>query len=82
MKFWAIAYEWQEDIFFDFEKQEDTHDLTEACFLPTREMAVEYIADELGADYEPVEITLEILEENGSWTHSRGLVKRWDKSID
>lgn len=29
MKFWAIAYEWQEEIFYDFEKHEDTSNLTE-----------------------------------------------------
>lgn len=82
MKFWAIAYEWQEDFFYDFEKQEDTHDLKETCFLPTREMALDFIEDELGSDYEPVEITLEILEESGSWSHTRGPVKRWDELND
>lgn len=78
MEFWAIAYEWQEDIYYDFEKQEDTHNLTESCFLPTREMAVEFISEELDADYTPVRITLERLEENGVWSHTRGTVKRWD----
>ncbi len=82
MKFWAIAYEWQEDIFYDFEKHKDTHDLTESCFLPTREMAVEFVSEELGADYEPVEITLERLEKNGVWSYTRGSVKRWDTIED
>lgn len=79
MIFWAIAYEFQEDIFYDFKKNEDTHSLEPSCFLPTREMAVEFISEELGADYEPVEITLERLEPNGTWTYTRGPVKRWDE---
>lgn len=81
MKFWAIAYEWQEDIFYDFEKYEDTHDLTATCFLPTKEFAIDFIARELGADYTPVEITLETLEENGIWSYTRGTVKRWDNEL-
>lgn len=81
MKFWAIAYEWQEEIFYDFEKHEDTSNLTESCFLPTREMAVKFISDELNADYEPVEITLERLEKNGVWSYTREPVKRWDNRL-
>ncbi|PAD86691.1 hypothetical protein CHH55_17130 [Niallia circulans] len=80
MKFWALAYEWQEDIFYDFEKEEDSSDLKETCFLPTRDMALEVIADELGVDYTPVEITLIRLEKNGVWSYERGEVKRWDNT--
>jgi len=79
MEFWAIAYIWQEDIFYDFEKEGDMHDLKETCFLPTRDLALEYIADNLDVDYEPVEISLERLEKNGVWSYSRGTVKRWDE---
>lgn len=78
MKFWALAYQWQEDFFYNFESDEDTHDLSESCFLPTRAMAVKFIENELGTDYEPVEITLERLEKNGIWSYTRGPVKRWD----
>lgn len=79
MEFWAVAYLWQEDIFYDFLKEDDTHDLKESCFLPTRELAVEYIAEHLGADYDPVEINLERLEKNGIWSYTRGTVKKWDE---
>lgn len=79
MKFWAIAYAWQEGIFYDLSKEDDAHDLKETCFLPTREMAVEYISENLGADYDPVEITLERLEKNGIWSFTRGAVKKWDE---
>lgn len=79
MKFWAIAYAWQEEIYYDLSEEDDTHDLKETCFLPTREMAVEYISENLGADYDPVEITLERLEKNGTWSYARGSVKKWDE---
>lgn len=78
MKFWAIAYKYQEDVYVDFEKREDTLDLTESCFLPTREMAEEYIEDELGDWYVPVEITLGRLESSGVWTYNRGEVVAWE----
>lgn len=32
MKFWALAYQYEEDVFYDFVKEEDTMDLNEACF--------------------------------------------------
>lgn len=79
MKFWAIAYQWQEDIYYDFKKDGESNDLTEACFLPTRKMAEDFIEEELGTDFVAVEITVEVLEKNGSWTHTRGTVKRWDQ---
>lgn len=82
MKFWAVAYQNQEDVYYDFAKEEDTMDLSETCFLPTEIMALDYISNELSTDYVPVEIDLEMLERNGSWTHSRGIVERWDEAYD
>jgi hypothetical protein len=82
MKFWALAYQYQEDVYYDFAKEEDTMDLTETCFLPTEIVALDYISNVLGTDYVPVEIDLERLERNGTWTHSRGIVERWDEEYD
>lgn len=82
MKFWALAYQFQEDVYYDFKKEEDTMDLSESCFLPTEIMALDVISNELSSNYIPVEITLERLERNGSWTHSRGIVERWDEQYD
>lgn len=79
MKFYALAYQYQEDIFYDFSKEEDTHDLTETCFLPTKAMAEKVIEDELSTDYVPVEIQIERIERNGVWSYSRGVVERWDE---
>jgi len=77
MKFWAIGYLYQEDVWFDLEKQEDTFDLRSTCFLPTKEMAKQYIEDELSIQYVPVEIEVETLR-NGVWSWSRGEVSTWD----
>ena len=79
MKFYALAYQFEEDIFYDFATEEDTHDLTETCFLPTKTMAEKVIEEELSTDYVPVEIELERLERNGVWTYSRGTVEGWDE---
>lgn len=78
MKFWVIAYQFHEDIYYDFDKNQETHRLNENCFLPTKKMAEEFIVNELGSDYVVVKITLELLDENGNWVHQRGIVKRWD----
>ncbi|MCC4002028.1 hypothetical protein K8Z37_32250 [Bacillus thuringiensis] len=82
MKFWAIAYQFEEESFYDFKQAEDTMDLTESCFLPTKEMAEQFIEDELSIQYVPVEIELETLQKNGIWSWSRGRVERWDEDFE
>ena len=79
MKFWAIAYQFEEDSFYDFKKQEDTMDLTETCLLPTKELADKFIEEELSLQYVPVEIKLETLQKNGVWSWTRGRVGCWDE---
>ncbi|QWH09508.1 hypothetical protein [Bacillus mycoides] len=79
MKFWALAYQYEEDVFYDFVKEEDTMDLSEACFLPAKEVAEDFISQQLDDDYVPVEIELETLQKNGIWSWSRGRVERWDE---
>jgi hypothetical protein len=78
MKFWAIAYQFQEDIFWDFALQDESMELKETCFLPTEEMAKNYIDEHLSDDYVPVKIEIERVERNGTWSYSRGPVQRWD----
>ncbi|WP_436863973.1 hypothetical protein [Bacillus fungorum] len=79
MKFWALAYQYQEDVFYDFAKEEDTMDLNEACILPTKDVADDFISQQLDDDYIPVEIELETLQKNGVWSYTRGKVERWDE---
>ncbi|MGM1464116.1 hypothetical protein [Bacillus cereus group sp. BceL310] len=82
MRFWAVAYKYQEDVFYDFAKEEDTMDLNAACFLPTREVAEDFISQQLDhGDYVSVSIELETLQKNGIWSYARGWVKRWDNLI-
>lgn len=82
MKFWAVADQFDEDVFWDFTENEDTSDITESCFLPTKEMAEKFIEDELSIQYVPVEIELETLQKNGIWSYTRGRVERWDEDIE
>ncbi|PER40825.1 hypothetical protein COL26_21950 [Bacillus thuringiensis] len=82
MKFWAIAYQFDEDSFYDFATNEDTYDLKESCFMPTKEMAETFIEDELSIQYVPVEIEVETLQKNGIWSYTRGRVERWDEDFE
>lgn len=77
MKFWAIAYNYDEDYFYNFKTNEET-DLEEACLLPTEDMAKEFMEDHLSTSYTPVEIELEKLSKDGVWSYSRGKVEYWD----
>lgn len=77
MKFYAIGYRYQEYIYVDFEKIGDTHDLGPTCFLPTREMAEQFIEDELSIDYVVVEITLETLRD-GVWSYTCSRIEEWE----
>jgi len=78
MDFWAVAYKYQEDVFWDFEKEDETTDLKETCFLSTKSMAENYIEEVLSDEFTPVQINLERIEKNGVWSHSRGTVEQWD----
>lgn len=82
MKFFALAFQYQEDVFYDFSKREDTTHLTETCFLPTEKMASDFISEELSEKYAVVEIELESLQPNGIWSYTRGEVKRWDEEYE
>ncbi|TCW59082.1 hypothetical protein EC917_101336 [Bacillus thuringiensis] len=79
MKFYAIAYQFEEDSFYDLSTQEETQSLKETCFLPTEELAQKVIDEELSVKYVPVEITLISLQENGIWSYERGRVDTWDE---
>lgn len=80
MKFWAIAYKYQENVYYNVVNDEDTLDLSEQCFLPSEALAQQIIEDSLGSDYAPIEIDLESLQENGIWSYSRGQLKEWDEA--
>lgn len=58
---YAIAYKYEECYWVKFvgDGLEDTSDLDFSCFLPTEEMANEYIVNVLGDGYEVVEIEIE-----------------------
>jgi len=79
MEFWAIGYLYQEDVFFDLKDNEDTMDMTSKCLLPTKEMAEQFIEDQLSIDYTPIKIELETLNKNGVWSWARDTVPQWDE---
>ncbi|EOQ07807.1 MULTISPECIES: hypothetical protein [Bacillus cereus group] len=79
MKLYAIAYQYEEDSYYDLSTQEETLFLKETCFLPTEELAQQIIDEELSVKYVPVEINLISLQENGIWSYERGRVDVWDE---
>lgn len=81
MKFWAIAYKWQDDVFFNFLIGETMMDMNEEFLLPTEEMALGFIMNELGGDFVPVEIFIESYR-NGILAWNRGPVSEWDDLYD
>lgn len=72
MKFYAIAYKFQEDVFYNFEECSDHLGLEPTCLLPTKDLAEQI-------DYVPVEINLNNVRENGNLSYSRGFVEGWDE---
>ncbi|MFV1457567.1 hypothetical protein [Bacillus mycoides] len=83
MKFWALAYLYQDEIFYDFQTEEDTMEIVASCLLPTKGMAEDFISAHLSHDdYVPVEINLESLKENGVYSYTRGRVDNWDDEYD
>lgn len=78
MEFWAIAYKYEESIFYDFKKQGLTHNFSEACFLPSEELANQLIEDEFGNEAVAVKVELNSLSESGVWTYSVGKVAEWE----
>lgn len=78
MEFWAIAYKYQEGVYYDFATDDLTTNLKETCLLPTKEVAEDYIRNEFDEDNVAVKIELLRLEANGVWAYSSGRVPEWD----
>jgi hypothetical protein len=78
MKFYAIAYKYQEDVFYNLATDEDTMDLTEQCLLPTEALAQQLIKERLEDSYTPVEIEIESLSKQGVMSWSRNQIEEWD----
>ena len=82
MDFYAMAYQFQEGIFYDHAKGDLTHDLQPTCFLPTKELAEQIIKDEHGeGEFIPVKITMESLRD-GVWAYTRERVANWDEGYE
>jgi hypothetical protein len=77
MKFWAIAFRYDEDVFYNFETGEDEYDFRPSSLLPTKDMAKQVIEDILTDQHVPVEITIKKVDEHG-YSYSRGRVAEWD----
>jgi len=77
IKLWAIAFRYDEGVFYNFESGVDEYDFTPSSLLPTKAMAEEIIEDLLTDQHVPVEITIKSVNEHG-YSYSRGRVEEWD----
>jgi len=77
IKLWAIAFRYDEGVFYDFAKGHDEYDLNPTSLVPTKEMAKQAIEDLLTDQHVPVEITIKSVNEYG-YSYSRGRVDEWD----
>ena len=79
MKFWAVAYKYQEDVYFDLEAEDTTMDLSEKCLLPTKVLPEKLIDGD--TDFVPVDVEIESLSKQGVMVWGRGEVSEWDDNF-
>ena len=77
MKLWACAYQYEEDYFWDFQKNDNTYDIESTQLLPTKELAEQMIEEILCDDYVAVQIVIYSYKENGIMSYTVGRVDRW-----
>ena len=78
MNVWVIAYRYDEDAFYDFDTDDTTGGLKPTCFLPTEDVANDYIRNELNDEYVAAKVTIHRVEENGVWAHSIDGIPEWE----
>ncbi|KOS64492.1 hypothetical protein FJQ98_21020 [Lysinibacillus agricola] len=78
MEFWAIGYKYKEGVYYDYATDDLAVELKETCFLPTKEVAEDYIRNEFDDEYVAVKIDLLRLEANGVWAYSSSHEPKWD----
>jgi hypothetical protein len=78
MKFWAIGYRFQEEVYYNVVTDQDTFDMDEECLLPSKALAMQVIEEGLTDEYVPVEIEIERLDKHGM-TWGRGPLEDWDQ---
>ena len=79
MKMWAIAYQYDEDYFWDFEKHDVTYGIEPSQLLPTKELADQLINDILSDDFVSVDIDIESYRSGGAMSYTIGKVDRWEE---
>ncbi|MGG1601260.1 hypothetical protein [Paenibacillus naphthalenovorans] len=70
IKMYVIIDKYNEDFYWDFEKEDFSMHFSEKCLIPTKELAESLIEDFLGSDFVPAEITIYQYTKNGTWEFS------------
>lgn len=79
MILYALEDKYNEDCFYCFEKEDTLFDLKSTSLMPTKELAEQFIEENLGNDFRVVEVTFHRIMKDGTWEFS---VKRLDSSDD
>lgn len=70
MKMYVIADKYNEDFFWNFVADDFLMAVNEGSLMPTKELAQDYIEDQLGSDCVVAEITVYQITRDGSWEYS------------
>ncbi|MBG9693268.1 hypothetical protein ABD91_21260 [Lysinibacillus sphaericus] len=77
MEFYVLANTDEEEVFYDIAKGQDANTINSGCFLPSKDLAEQYIEDQLCSSYIPVKINVETLSLNGDFVWTREVVPQW-----
>lgn len=78
MEFHVLANTDEEEVYYDIAKEQDAYVLNNGCFLPSKDLAEQYIEDQLSSNYIPVKINVETVSSNGDFSWTREAVPQWD----
>lgn len=77
MEFYVLANTNEEEVYYDIANEQDALVLNSGCFLPTKDLADQYIEDQLSSNYIPVKINVETVSLNGNFVWTREVVPQW-----
>ena len=77
MRFYALGFKHEEDVFYNFNEKDDTYDLTEECLLPTEELAREMIEEHTGTEYFVKPVDIDNIDKHGNIAYS--FQTRWEE---
>jgi len=79
---YAIVDSTEEGYYWNFKKEDMDSKLNGECLLPTKEMAEQYIEEELAIYYKAIEVNIESISKIGTWCYSTTEDEIFDEYFD